>query len=343
MKKECSWEEIICFESLYRAHRRARLGKRHKKEVILFELNLSQNLWELHYDLKYRRYRPSGYHSFMIFDPKKREIQAISYRDRIVQHALCDNYFMPLLERKLIFTNVACRKEKGIGLARSRLRKDMSLHFKHFGASGYFVKADVSKYFNSIDHDVLKRLIAANVSDENIAWLLNLIVDSYNFDENKGLPMGNQTSQCFGLFYLDVLDRALKETLHTKIYIRYMDDIVILVPEKQQAVNCLKVIKNTLRTVNLKCNPKSQVISLKNGIEFLGWRYLLLPKGRLVQKLRQSTRKRIANKLRTGNLPNISCTLASYLGFLSQGNAYLFSCTVKKLCMEKATPELLTV
>lgn len=111
------WERIIDFESLYKAHRKARLSKRYKKEVVEFENNLSENLWKLHYDLKYGKYEVGGYHSFMIYDPKEREIQAISYMDRVVQHSLCDNYLIPLLEKKLIYDNVACRKGKGSSLA----------------------------------------------------------------------------------------------------------------------------------------------------------------------------------------------------------------------------------
>lgn len=88
--------KIISFESLYNAHRRARLGKRGKKEVIEFEMNLSKNLWGLHYDLLYNKYKIGEYRRFKIFDPKEREIQAISYRDRIIQHSICDNYLMPI-------------------------------------------------------------------------------------------------------------------------------------------------------------------------------------------------------------------------------------------------------
>ena len=107
-----AFDEIMTFENLYRAHRRARLGKRHKKEVILFEANLSQNLWQLYYDLKYEKYSVGDYHKFMIYDPKEREFQAISYRDRVVQHCLCDNFLTPLLDCRLIYDNAACRRGK---------------------------------------------------------------------------------------------------------------------------------------------------------------------------------------------------------------------------------------
>lgn len=117
-----SFEEIISFENLYKAHRRARLCKRHKREVIEFELNLSENLWRLHYELKYGKYEIGEYNKFMVYDPKEREIQAIPYRDRVVQHTLCDNCLIPTLERYLIYDNTACRQGKGTHFAIKRLK-----------------------------------------------------------------------------------------------------------------------------------------------------------------------------------------------------------------------------
>ena len=109
--------EIISFQNLYKAHIRARQSKQHKKEVIQFETQLSKNFWALHYDLNYKKYETGGYHKFMIYDPKEREIHAISYRDRIVQHSLFDNYLTPLLEKHLVNSNCACRKGKGTDYA----------------------------------------------------------------------------------------------------------------------------------------------------------------------------------------------------------------------------------
>lgn len=207
------WDTMIGFTGLYKAHRRARLGKRHKKEVIEFEMNLSENLWATHYDLKYGKYRVGGYHTFMIYDPKEREIQAIHYRDRIVQHTFCDNFLTPLLDRHLIYDNAACRKNKGSHFAIKRLRRFMTEHYKNYGKNGYFIQIDVKKYFASIDHTVLKEKLKRIVKRDDVLSLLYNIIDSYNKEEDKGLPMGNQTSQCFALLYLSDVDRFIKERL----------------------------------------------------------------------------------------------------------------------------------
>lgn len=327
------FENIISFESLYKAHRRARLSKRHKKEVILFEAELSRNLWALHYDLKYAKYEVGGYHNFMIYDPKERQIQAIGYRDRIIQHSICDNFLTPLLNRHLIYDNAACRKGKGTSFAVTRWRGFMAEYYRKNGLAGYFVKLDVKKYFPSINHDKLKEKLSKIVDNEKILNLLFKIIDSYNRVENVGLPMGNQTSQCFALLYLDNVDRYIKEKLQVKYYVRYMDDMLLLLRDKSKAKRCIEDVKQLLAENQLALNPKSQIIAIKNGVEFLGWRFLYGNNGRLLQKVRPSTKKRIIDRakytvfqVRTHHKSRLklSQVKASYVGHLKQGNAFRF-------------------
>lgn len=327
------WEKIISFESLYKAHRRARLCKRHKKEVIEFEMHLGENLWKLHNDLKYGKYAVGGYHNFMIYDPKEREIQAITYRDRIVQHSICDNYLMPLLDRRLIYDNCACRKEKGSHFALARLRSFMTAHYKKNGKQGYFIKVDIKKYFNSIDHDILKRKVFEIVLDEDIYNLLCKIIDSYEFEKGKGLPMGNQTSQCFALLYLDKVDRYIKEKLRIKHYVRYMDDMIMLVSNKAKAKNFLNDIQNEIALESLRLNEKSQIIETAQGIKFLGWSLRFGKNGEIIQIITNDSKRRIITKVKSkrhyyslGRLSkaHISDSKVSYMGSLSYGNSWRF-------------------
>lgn len=329
--QESTFDEIISFENLYKAHRRARLGKRHKKEVIEFEMNLSENLWQLHYDLKYGRYQIGGYHKFMIYDPKEREIQAISYRDRVVQHTLCDNFLIPLMERKLIYDNGACRKEKGTHFVIGRLRKFMTEHYKKYVTSGYFVKMDVKKYFDSIDHNKLKNLLNKEIAEEKIKKLVFSVIDSYCFSENKGLPMGNQSSQCFALYYLDEVDRFIKEKLKIKYYIRYMDDMIAITPDKTSANLCLEAVSEKLIEKNLQMNVKSQVVAIKNGINFLGWHFRFGENGKILQTIRKQSLLRMKTKLKETILlfkkhkiskKRLIQSQNSLKGHLEKGNTY---------------------
>ena len=140
-----TYKEIFTFQNLYLAHKKARKSKRHKKDVILFEIDLSNNLYELYKQLNGYTYQISGYHKFLIFEPKEREIQALEYKDRVVQHCLCDNYLMPLLERRLIFDNGACRKGKGTDFSRNRIKGFLRDYFKHHGHTGYYLKCDIDR------------------------------------------------------------------------------------------------------------------------------------------------------------------------------------------------------
>ncbi len=329
---------------------RARKSKRFKKEVIEFELNLSKNLWALHYDLLYGKYKIGGYHKFMIYDPKEREIQAITYRDRVVQHSICDNFLTPLLERRLVFYNVACRKKKGTSCAVAALKRFMLKHYKTYGNTGYFLKADIKKYFNSIDHDVLKNILLSLNIPEDMLKLLFLIIDSYFFSAGKGLPMGNQTSQCFALLYLNGADRLLKEKLSVKYYLRYMDDLIAIFPLKNSAIKALSLLGGAVEKQKLELNKKSQVITFSNGVEFLGRRFFIGKNGEVVEKLAKQTKKRVRKHVlknlflvKSGKktIDFLLMSAQSYAGFFCRSNSHSYvnesllcplNTTIKKAC-----------
>ena len=149
-----NFNELFSFENLYNAHLKARRSKRNKKDVIEFELNLSGNLWDLYDTLKNGSYRVGGYHKFTIYEPKEREIQALQYRDRIVQHCLCDNYLYPLLTSRFIYDNGACQKGKGTDFALDRLSVFLRQYYKeHKSNEGYMLKADIHHYFPTEWHN----------------------------------------------------------------------------------------------------------------------------------------------------------------------------------------------
>lgn len=295
------FEKTFSFENLYKAHRRTRLGKRHKKEVIEFENNLSENLWNLFYDLDYDKYEVGKYHKFMIYDPKEREIQAISYKDRVFQHCLCDNYLTPLLERHLINTNVACRRNKGTEFAIKYIRNSLCSIYKKGSNNSYYIKLDISKYFNSINHELLIQKIKKIVKEEKILNLLEKIIYSYEFEPGKGLPMGNQTIQNFALLYLNSIDKFIKEKIRIKYYIRYMDDMLIFVDNKEKARQVFEIIKSKIEEDLLKVNPKSQVYPLTKGISFLAYSFKLTQSGKIIQTLKRGTKRRIIKKCKNAN------------------------------------------
>ena len=328
------YERICDFQNLYRAHLNARKGKRGKNEVIQFEMRLSENLVRMSQALQNRSYRMRGYYHFIIYEPKQREIFAAYYPDRVMLHCVCDEVLTPLLERRLIYDNAACQKGKGTHFAIGRLTKFLREHYAGHGNMGYVLKCDVTKYFASIDHEVLKRQLKRMVKDPDVQSLLDQVIDSYETKEQpgRGLPLGNQSSQCFAIYYLDPLDRLIKEKLRVKHYIRYMEDFLLVQHDKEFLYHCLYQIRELVEnTLNLKLNAKTQVFPLKNGIEFLGWRFYLTDAGKVVRKMKPQSKLRFKRRLKklqrdyadgSIELEDVKACLASYKGHLMHGHTY---------------------
>ena len=327
-----NYEKTCDFHNLYKAHQAARRGKREIREVIEFEMNLAGNLTQISRELKNGTYKISGYYSFMVHDPKAREIHALHYKDRVVQHCICDEVLAPLLDRKLIYDNAACRIGKGTHFAMKRLNRFLHEFYKKNGTEGYFLKCDIRKFFDHIDHDILKRKLEKAFQEEQLLSLLYQIIDSYEKTPGKGLPLGNQTSQWFAIYYLDGFDRFVKEKLRIKYYTRYMDDCVLLHSDKEYLRQCLQEMQEYAeQELKLSFNQKTEIFPMKNGVDYLGWHFYLSDTGKVIRKVKQSTKYKYKRKLKyfrkayqDGNieLEKIKQTLSSYGAHLSHGHTY---------------------
>ena len=324
------YQQLIDFSNVYQAYRQTAKGKHRKTEVIRYETNLHMQLWWLCQRLEFHRYQIGGYHKFMIYDPKEREIQALSFSDRVFQHLLCDNVLMPYLEPRLIYDNAACREGKGTHFVLDRLEKFIREHYRKYGANGYILKFDIRKYFNSIDHEILKKKLA-NFPDEEVKNLLYHIIDSFSYTEGRGLPMGNQSSQWFALYYLDRLDRLIKEKLRIKHYVRYMDDGVLLSPSKKELQECLKQMKELVAEDKIEFNEKTQIFPISQGVDFLGWHLYLTDTGKVIRRLRTSNKKRFKKRMKNFQrryaknqvtFEEITRSVRSYNGHLQHGDTW---------------------
>lgn len=326
------YQSLCDFQNLYAAHKMARRGKQQNAEVVGFELELGNNLWKLKHALEQQNYHAKPYYTFWVYDPKERKIDALHYADRVVQHSLCDNVLAPILENRLIYDNAACRKGKGTHFALKRLTGFLYDHYKKHGAEGYVLKCDIAKYFENINHEVLKQKLRKAIQDEAVIGLLDKVIDSYHKDTGKGIPLGNQTSQWFALYYMDEVDRLIKEKLHIKHYTRYMDDFLLIHESKDYLNHCKREIETLLsEKLYLSFNAKTQLFPLKNGAEYLGWRFYLTDSGKVVKRLRTSAKKRFKRKLKQmakdyekgeTDLDTIKRSLASYRGHLKHGHTY---------------------
>jgi len=196
------WEQVISFEALLRAADKARKGKRFRPAVALFHFDQERALWQLHEELSTKTYRPGDYRSFFIYQPKKRQISAAPYRDRVVHHALV-NVLEPIYEGVFIGDSYACRKGKGTHAAVARCQQ-LAQRFR------YVLKADIQKFFPTVDHKILKQRLARKIKDPDVLWLIGQIIDHSNPQEEivsyfpgddlftpgerrRGIPIGNQT------------------------------------------------------------------------------------------------------------------------------------------------------
>lgn len=293
------YSAIYNFENLYKAHKRARLGKRNNREVIEFEMDLSKNLIDLSNSLKNGTYAIGGYYDFWVYDPKKRKIHALYYRDRIVQHVICDEILVNVLDKKMIYDNAACRLNKGTHFALKRVNGFLIDFYKKYGTSGCILKCDIKKFFDNIDHTILKNKLRKVIINDKIFNLLSKIIDSYHTRIDKGLPLGNQTSQWFAIYYLDELDRLVKEKLHIKYYSRYMDDLVLIHEDKDYLKYCLKEMKKLIiNNLKLEFNQKTQIFPISQGVDYLGFHFYLTNTGKIIRRLRTQRKVRIKRKLK---------------------------------------------
>ena len=264
------FENICDIQNLHEAFYKASKSKRLSAEVMIFNKNYEQNLENLRCSLTEGSYRHGKYRQFTIIDPKERIISAAPFADRIVHHAVI-NVLEPVFERQFIFHTYACRVGKGTHAA-------ARYAFKKAKSCKYFLKLDVRKYFDSIDHSVLKHFLRRIIKDPRCLVLLFGIIDTYcvnqnelNVSDKKGLPIGNLTSQFFANLYLSALDHFVLEQLKPCGYVRYMDDIVVFENSKENLKSIFAAIQD-FSSANLKLSLKTPVFGLcKNGVPFLGW------------------------------------------------------------------------
>ena len=304
-----TFEEIFSFEALYRGHLHGRSGKRSKKPVVRFEIDMASRVYELHEKLQNGTYKLGNYHSFIVYEPKKREIQTLYYSDRVIQHVLCDTVLAPYFTKRSVLDNCVCQKGKGAHFALKRFEKMLRAFVKEHGTNGYFLKCDILKYFPSIPHAQLKETICSQVLDDKLRDYLIYIIDSYHTapsylekygldslgegdQTERGIPIGNQSSQIFGMYYLDPVDRLIKEQLHFAVYSRYMDDFVAVHEDKEFLKKALREIEKCVAKLGLKLNTKTQIFPLKNGVTYLGFRYFATDTGKIVKTVKKPTKRR---------------------------------------------------
>jgi len=286
---------IYSYKNLELAFKKARLGKSAKSYVKEFEDNLENELNKLKDELETLRYKPRPHIKFIVRDPKTRKIHASAFRDRVIYHALC-NIIEPIFDKTFICDSYASRKNKGALKAVARfdqfkrkITQNGQLVYNAYdnNTKGYYLKADVKHYFETVDHEILLNIIKRKIKDEKVIWLIKQILENFNIEiQGRGMPLGNLTSQFFANIYLNELDYFVKNKLKAKYYIRYVDDFVILHRNKKVLQGYRIKIEKYLKYLKLELHPdKTKIKPLRNGTTFLGYRifyhYRLLRKSNI--------------------------------------------------------------
>ena len=272
-------EQIADIDNLRLAFHKAQQGKSGKQDVVAYRENLEQNLYDLRWQLLAGKAEVGKYRLFKIYDPKERTVCAAAFRERVLHHALM-NICAPYFERHFIATTYANRTGKGVYKALERAHKAM-------GRYKYVAKLDVRKYFDNIDHAVLMCLLRRLFKDEKLLAVLQTIIGSYEVTPDRGLPIGNLTSQYFANYNLSALDHHAKEELGIPVFLRYMDDMLLFGNERtvvQQQVEALCRYAETKLLLQMK---PPQIQQTAEGVTFLGYRL----RGRSITMTTRSKRR----------------------------------------------------
>lgn len=323
------FNKIISLENLFTAWQGFKKGKQKKKDVMIFERNLEDNIFNLYEDLITKNYKHQPYQTFHIWDPKFRVISKAEVRDRVVHH-LVFKYLEKIYQPLFIHHSYSCQKGKGVHKAVNDLETALRKASKNYTNNIWSLKMDIRKFFASVDHEILLRQLKRRIYNPDILWLLREIIDSHSSPNHlgKGVPIGNLTSQIFANIYLNELDYYVKFNLKEKYYFRYADDFIFLNDKREY----LEEIKNLIcqfvcDELKLDVHPQKIILGKYNqGIDFLG--YVLLPHHRA---LRTKTKKRMFKKVnrRVEDFNQdliddyeLNQSLQSYFGMLKHCNSY---------------------
>jgi len=287
------YTEITSWNNLILAYQKASIGKRGQANVAAFEHRLEDNLLLLQRELKAKTYRPGAYVNFVIHEPKRRIISAAPFRDRVVHHALC-NLIEPPFERSFITDSYANRVGKGTQRALDRCQSYIRRY-------RYVLQCDVRQFFPSVDHAVLKELLAQKIGDPSTLELIARIMDSgagilrkaydmhYFPDDDllaatrpRGLPVGNLTSQFWANCYLNPFDHFVKRELRCSAYLRFVDDFLLFSDDKATLLLWKKKIEKRLSRFRLTIHAGAHAKPTTEGVPFLG--FILYPQRRRVKR-----------------------------------------------------------
>lgn len=322
------YKQIVSTQNLWDAAWQTLLhGRRFKNVGASFKLTYEHSLLQIHKELATQTYKHGKYKEFIIYEPKHRKVLAAPIKDRIVHHALHD-VIEPFIDRKFIFDSYACRKNKGTHLAINRSQKMMQ-------SNQFFMHLDVKKYFQNINHQILKTILSKHIKQADVLNLFHIIINSSVKKEEpttapnlfttpiKGLPIGNLTSQFLANLYLNELDQYVKHHLKIKHYVRYMDDFVVFGNNRKQMLQWQQqIVGFCTQKLALSLHIKGGIKNYWEGLGFLGFKIFRKHKklksvclNRYLQKYKQQSKQVAKGKISAEKLEQSITTWQNHISF----------------------------
>lgn len=297
MKQPFDIETVIGFDALFESMWKCKRGVMWKDSTAGYVLNGIERTMNLESQLHDGTYKARETVNFIITSPKRREIASITFRDRVYQRSLNDNAVYPIMSQSFILDNYACQKGKGTDAARERLKEFLHKYYRKHGNVGYVAQFDIHGYYPNMSHAITEGLFSKRLPPDAAKMVVTIL--RHQYDGDKGYNPGSQLIQIAGISVLDGFDHYMKEQLHAKLYLRYMDDFLIISHDKDYLTECQEQAGKYLAELGFELNPKkTRVYPLSEGIEFLGFNYHLTESGKVLMLVKPATVKRERRKLR---------------------------------------------
>lgn len=315
------FDKLVDFNNIYNSYIHVcKKSNKSNLSYIEFKLNPYTNLEKIISELKNGTYKPKIYHKFTIYEPKERLIYAPDFRDKIVQVNL-DNILREIIYPRFIPDSYGSIKSKGTHACADKIQHNMRTAYNRWGKNSYTVRMDIKKFFYNINRDIMKRLYRKHIKEDKILELLDSITDSAEVIGEKGLPLGNTISQLSANIYLNELDQYLKRKYQLRYYVRYMDDVVIQVENKEKAKIVLEDANIFLKDrLDLELNlKKSTYYPINHCVNCVGFKIWITHR-----KLRNSSKKTLKSIINEANPEKFTQRFYSWYGNASKARCYSF-------------------
>lgn len=323
-------DRITDKENIYDAYKQTLVGdSKYKIDAMLFSIDETYNLMKLRQSLLDKTYAFDNYEEFYVMEPKERLIHAPSYKDKIVQLAI-NNVLKEIYNPSFIYDSYACIDNKGTHKCVDRISYFMRKAKWQYGEDAYIIKMDIEKFFYTIDREILKEMIRKKIDCEETLNLIFKIVDSADMIDYRGLPLGNTLSQLFANVYMNEMDQYAKRKLGLKFYVRYADDTIIIVKDKETANEVLDgLIEFYKEVLNLTMSlDKTKIFPIAQGVNAIGFKIHTthrLLRNDSKKKIKRKS-KRFPDSIAEGRMTieKAEQILNSWLGHAEHGNSYNF-------------------